>query len=125
MACNCNCNITNPYFHKSTSLQLIPAGDDTSAYVSISVNNSTNIASLDYFELVLTINPDTVVTEGPVQFKINVNGTDVALLNRYSLPVNTNRLNVRKRYFGAYVVPPTGDPYVILWNTPSSPMYAE
>ena len=120
----CNCNYTNPYFHKSSSLQLIPAGEDTSAYVSMSVTNSTNIDSLDYFELVLTINPNTVVTGAPVPFKINVNGTDVSLLNRYSLPINTNRLNVRKRYYGAYVVPTTGDPYVILWNTPTNPAYA-
>lgn len=124
MTCNCNCNSLDPYFHKSTSLQLIPAGEDTSAYVSMSVSNSTNIASLDYFELVLTINPNTVVTEGPVAFKVNVNGTDVTLLNRYSLPINTNRLNLRKRYYGSYVVPTTGDPYVILWNTPTNPIYA-
>lgn len=124
MTCNCNCNNLNPYFHKSTSLQLVEGGEEAASYVSISVTNSTNIDSLDYFELVLTINPNTVVTGAPVAFKINVNGTDVTLLNRYSLPINTNRLNVRKRYYGAYVVPTTGDPYVILWNTPTNPAYA-
>lgn len=123
MACtNCNCNNANPYFHKTTALQLVE--DDTS-YVRMTVSNSTNIASLDYFELVLTINPNTVVTGAPVPFKINVNGTDVALFNRYSLPINSDRLNVRKRYYGAYVAPAAGSPYVILWNTPINPAYAE
>lgn len=123
MTCNCNCN-TNPYFHKTTALQSVEESGGN-AYVRMTVTNSTNIDSLDYFELVLTINPNTVVTGAPVPFQINVNGVDVALKNRYSRPINTNRLNVRKRYYGAYVAPVGEDPYVILWNTPTNPAYAD
>lgn len=122
MACTCFCN-TNPYFHKTTALQYVE--DETAPYVNMSITNDTNISSLDYFELVLTINPNTVVTGAPVPFKITVNGTAVNVLNRYSLPINSDRLNVRKRYYGAYVVPAAGDPYVILWNTPTNPAYAQ
>lgn len=123
MAGNCFCS-TNPYFHKTTALQYVES--ESAPYVLMTVNNSTNISSLDYFELFLTINPNTVVTGAPVPFKINVNGTDVTLLNRYSLPINSDRLNTRKRYYGAYVAPTAGgSPYVILWNTPTNPAYAE
>lgn len=53
----------------------------------------------------------------------NVNGTAVNLLNKYSLPIYTNRLKPRKRYFGAYVAE-GATPYVILFNTPCDPQFA-
>lgn len=113
MTCNCN-----PYFHKVTALT---AGDDA---VNMTVTNNTNISDLDQFELVLCVNPSTVVVGEPVPFTITLNGVEVGLYNKYSLPVNTNRLQTRKRYYGSYVVPEGGVPYVILWNTPDCARYA-
>lgn len=108
----------NPNFHKVTSLTA------TATEVTMTVTNPTNISSLDYFELVLCVDPRSVVTGAPLPYEITINGTAVALLNKYSLPIYTNRLCTRKRYYGSYVVPETGDPYVILWNTPDCPQFA-
>jgi hypothetical protein len=60
----------------------------------------------------------------PVDYTITVNGTDVALKNKLGLPISTDHLCSRKRYRGYYVVPATGDPYVILLNTPCDVAYA-
>lgn len=109
----------NPYFHKVTALT---AGADS---VEMTITNPTNISNLDYFELVLCVNPDTVVTGEPLPFTINVNGTAVPLLNKYALPINTNRLMPRKRYCGAFVEGETAtDSYVILFNTPDCAQFA-
>lgn len=113
MSCNCN-----PNFHKVTALT---AGDDA---VNMTITNNTNISSLDYFELVLCVNPSTVVTGDPLPYTITVNGEAVSLYNKYSLPINTNRLKTRKRYYGSYVVSDGGTPYVILWNTPDCARFA-
>ena len=113
MACNCN-----PNFHKTLSLTL------TGGNLVATLSNSTNISSLDYFELVLCQNPNTVVTGNPVPYKLTVNGAEVDLFNKYSLPIYSDRLKPRKKYYGAYVAPETGTPYVILWNTPECPIYA-
>jgi len=116
---NCNCN---PNFHKVTALASV--GETTQTGVLMTVTNDTNIASLDYFELVLCTNPGGVVTGAPVPYTIEINGAAVALNNKYGLPIYTNRLHTRKRYYGSYVVPSEGDPYVILWNTPDNPAMA-
>lgn len=110
-----NCN---PYFHKVTAL----TASDTA--VEMTITNGTNIAELDYFELVLCVCPDSVVTGAPLPYTININGTSVPLLNKYALPIRTNRLRTRKRYFGSYVTSTTG-PFVILWNTPDCAQFAE
>lgn len=112
------CLCSNPNFHLVTALT------ETSGDVVMTVTNPNNISSLDYFELCLKINPNTVVTGAPAPYKITINGSAVSLLNKYSLPIKTDRLQVRKRYFGSYVAPATGDPYVILWNTPNCPQFA-
>lgn len=57
-----------------------------------------------------------LVSGAPLPVQINVNGTAVALLNKYSLTVLSNRVPRRSR--GAYVVPEGGTPYVILFDTP-------
>ena len=44
--------------------------------------------------------------------------------NKLGLPISTDHLCPRKRYRGYYVVPETGDPYVILLNTPCDLVYA-
>ena len=110
------CNY-NPYFHKGTALT---AGDSA---VEITITNSTNISDLDHFEFVLCVNPNTVVTGEPLPYTINVNGVAVPLYNKYSLPINTNRLCPRKKYIGAFV-DDGGDGYVILFNTPDCARYA-
>ncbi len=113
MTCNCN-----PNFHKTLTLT------QTATNLVATVSNGTNISSLDYFELVLCQNPSSVITGEPLPYQVNVNGTNVSLLNKYSLPIYSDRLRMRKRYYGSYVVPATGTPYVILWNTPDCPAYA-
>ena len=105
-------------FHKSTALTV------TGGNLVITVTNSTNIASLDDFEFVLCQKPSTVVTTAPIPIQITINGTAVSLLNKYSLPIYSNRLCVRKKYYGSYVVPATGSPFIILWNTPDCSKYA-
>lgn len=109
----CCCNITNA--HKVTGL--------TAAGV-LTITNSTNVANLDPFFLLLMINPNTVITGAPVDYTITVNGTAVPLLNRYGLPISTDRLRTRRWYEGRYIVPTTGAPYVILLDTPCNVAYA-
>lgn len=112
----------NPTFHKGITLTPDPAETPTSLVMT--VTNDGNISSLENFTLVLARNPYSVITGDPVPFQVTVNGTNVSLLNKYSLPIYSNRLSMRKVYYGSYVVPDEGDPYVILWNTPSNPAYA-
>lgn len=89
----------------------------TAAHVVLTVSNSTNISTLEPFNLMAGCQPiSTAVTGAPLPVQVNVNGTNVALLNRYSLPILSNR--VPRRAKGTYVVPTTGDPYVILHTTP-------
>lgn len=104
--------------HKVTSL----TASDTA--VNMTITNNTNISDLDCFELVLCVNPNTVVTGAPLPYTITVNGTAVSLYNKYYLPVYTNRLRSRKKYYGAYVATDGGTPYVILFNTPDCPQFA-
>lgn len=106
-----------PYEHKVTALT---EGTDS---VNMTVTNDTNVSSLDYFELVLCVNPDNVVTGEPLPFNITINGTTIPVYNRYSLPVYSNRLRCRKKYIGAYV--DETSPYVILWNTPTCSAFAK
>lgn len=113
MSCNCN-----PNFHKTLSLT------QTATNLVATLSNSTNISNLDYFEVVLCQCPNTVITGEPLPYQFTVNGTPVNVLNKYSLPIYSDRLKPRKRYYGSYVTPATGDPYVILWNTPCDRAYA-
>lgn len=112
----------NPTFHVVTNLTADPT--DTPTSLVMTITNSGNISSLENFVLVLARNPYEVITGDPVPYQVTVNGENVSLLNKYSLPIYSNRLNRRKRYIGSYVVPEDGDPYVILWNTPCNPAYA-
>lgn len=109
MACNCE------NLHRATSL--------TTGGL-LTVTNANNIANLTPFNLVICLNPNAVILGAPVDYTITVNGADVALLNRFGLPISTDHLESRKLYRGYYVVPATGDPYVILLNTPCNPAYA-
>lgn len=109
---NCNCN---PNFHRATALD---------ATGLLTVTKSTNIANLSPFELVLCVNPDTVITGAPVNYTITINGATAELKNRVGLPISTDHLQTRKRYKGYYIVPATGTPYVILLDTPCDLAYA-
>ena len=109
MTCNCE------GLHRATSL--------TTGGL-LTVTNSNNIANLMPFNLVLCLNPDAVILGAPVNYTLTVNGTDVALLNRFGLPISTDHLASRRVYRGRYIVPATGDPYVILLNTPCDIAYA-
>lgn len=115
------CNY-NPNFHVVTTLTPDPA--ETPTALILSVTNDGNISSLDPFYLVLARNPYGVISGDPVPLQVTINGTNVNLLNKYSLPIYSNRLSMRRLYVGSYVVPDEGDPYVILWNTPNNPAYA-
>ena len=90
----------------------------------LTVTNSNNIANLMPFNLVLCLNPNNVITGAPVNYTITVNGVAVPLLNRVALPISTDHLMPRKRYAGYYIIPTSGDPYVILVNTPCDLAYA-
>jgi hypothetical protein len=111
----CECS---PSFHKVTTLT---AGTNS---VEMTITNPNNISSLDDFELVLCTNPNNVVTGDPLPYTVTINGTaGVALRNKYNLPIYTNRLKTRKRYYGSYVNDGTTS-WVILWNTPTCARYA-
>lgn len=105
-------------WHRTTNVST------TATNVVLTVTDPTNISSLQDFNLVVCNNISQVVTGDPLPVQITVNGVAVALQNRYGLPILSNRLSKRKPYYGTYVVPTTGDPYVILFNTPCKPEYA-
>lgn len=108
---NCNCG----NFHKATNL--------TTGGL-LTVTNPNNIANLMPFNMVLCLNPNNIITGAPVNYTITINGTVAALLNRFGLPISTDHLEPRKVYRGRYIIPTTGDPYVILLNTPCDIAYA-
>lgn len=89
----------------------------TDTNVVLTVTNSTNISSLDNFELSIPCCKSIrdYVDGAPLPVQINVNGTAVNLYNKYSLPILSNK--VPRRSKGAYVVS-SGVGYVILFTTP-------
>lgn len=89
----------------------------TETNVALTVTNSSDRSSLDNFVFKTgDKSVASVVTGSPLSVQIIINGTAVSLLNRYSLPILSNRVPRRSR--GAYVVPASGTPYVILFDTP-------
>jgi hypothetical protein len=110
--CNCNKNC-----HK---VETVTA---TATNVVLTVTDSNNISSLDCFNFSTGCKSvNDVVTGVPLPVQITVNGVAVSLLNKYSLPILSNRVPCRSR--GAYVVPDGGTPYVILFDTPPCKCYA-
>ena len=104
----CNCN------NKIHCLETVTVTDTN---VALTVTNSTNIRSLECFHFNAGCKCiSDFVTGSPLPVQIIVNGTAVSLLNKYSLPILSNR--VPRRAKGAYVVPDGGTPYVILFTTP-------
>ena len=103
MTCNCCDNL-----HKTTGL--------TAAGI-LSVTNSNNIGNFDTFCLLLTINPDSVITTSPVAYTVTVNDANVPLVDMWGYPVMSDRLRTRKVYRGRYIV--IGDtPHITLTNVP-------
>lgn len=103
MTCNCCANL-----HKSTGL--------TAAGI-LSVTNSNNIGNFDPFCLLLTINPDSIITTAPVAYTVTVNDVNVPLVDMWGYPVMTDRLRTRKIYHGRYIVV-DGTPHITLTNVP-------
>jgi hypothetical protein len=111
----CNCN---KICHK---VETVTATDTN---VVLTVTDSNNISSLDCFNFSTGCKSvNDVVTGVPLPVQITVNETAVSLLNKYSLPILSNRVPCRSR--GAYVVPDGGTPYVILFDTPPCKCYAQ
>lgn len=105
MTCNCN-----KHKHVFENMEV------TDTNVILTVSNSSNISSLDDFELVVPCCKSiSDLTGEPIAVQINVNGEAVNLRNKYSLPILNNR--VPRRAKGSYVVY-NGIGYVILWTTP-------
>ena len=103
MTCNC-CQ----YLHKTTALST--AG-------LLTVTNPTNVGNFDPFCLVLTINPNSVITGVPVAYTVTVNGTAIPLVDMWGYPVMTDRLRTRKVYKGRYIVNST-ESHITLVNVP-------
>ena len=101
MTCNCCANL-----HKSTNL--------TAAGI-LSVTNSNNIGNFDPFCLLLTINPDSIITTAPVAYTVTVNDANVPLVDMWGYPVMTDRLRTRKVYRGRYIIA-DGEPHITLTN---------
>ena len=103
MTCNC-CQ----YLHKTTGL---------SAAGLLTVTNPTNVGNFDPFCLVLTINPNSVITTAPVAYTVTINGTAIPIVDMWGYPVMTDRLKTRKVYKGRYVVTNTAA-HITLVNVP-------
>lgn len=102
---NCNCC---EHLHKASSL---------SAAGLLTVSNATNVGSFDKFCLLLTINPNTVITGAPVAYTVTINGTATPIVNIWGYPVTTDVLRTRKIYHGRYVI--VNDvPHVTLVDAP-------
>lgn len=104
MTCNCS--------HIHTSTALSTAG-------LLTVTNPNNIGNFDKFCLVLTINPDSVITGAAVPYTITINGTAVPILDRWGYAITTDRLCTRKGYIGRYIESDT--PHLTLLNACGRP----
>ena len=103
MTCNC-CQ----YLHKTTALST--AG-------LLTVTNPTNVGNFDPFCLILTINPNSVITTSPVAYTVTVNGTAIPIVDIWGYPVMTDRLRTRKVYKGRYIVT-NAEAHITLVNVP-------
>lgn len=96
--------------HKITAI----TASDTD--VNITVLNSTDIGNLEPFAIRTCGCVNYTPPTSPLPVTITVNGTNVPLLNKYSIQILSNHIPAYA--YGAYVVPEAGDPYVILFSTP-------
>lgn len=103
MACNCK--------FKHTTTALSTAG-------LLTVTDPNNIGNFERFCLILTINPDDVITGAPVAYTITINGTAVPIVDVWGYPITTDRLCTRTLYKGRYVEGDT--PHITLRNVLSN-----
>lgn len=101
--------MTCPYIHTTTALST--AG-------LLTVTNATNVGNFECFRLILTINPDSVITTAPAEYTITINGTAVPILDKWGYPITTDRLSTRTCYKGRYVESET--PHLTLMNALSN-----
>lgn len=91
----------------------------TATNLVLTVSNSTNIGNGErfkfYFPRCGAQRISDVITGTPLPVLINVNGTNVQLINANRQAVLSNR--VPRRSDGRYIVPATGEPYVQLYNS--------
>lgn len=97
----------NPFEHLATAL---------SSDGLLTITNNTNIGNFEPFDIRLKENLTTVVTGEPVLYQVTVNGANVYLKSIWGTYIPTNRLRSRVTYKGRYIVPATGDAYVVLTN---------
>ena len=91
MACNCNC----PYMHRTSAI---------SATGVLTVTNASNVGDFDPFCLIVTINPDAVITGAPVPVTVTINGAAVPIVDVWGYPITTDILGVcRTKYKGRYI----------------------
>lgn len=105
MNCNCNC----PFKHTTTAL---------TAAGLLTVTNPNNVGNYDPFCLILTINPDSVITGAPVNYTVTINGAAVPIWDKWGYPITSDVLNTRKCYRGRYIESAT--PHVTLINVCSN-----
>lgn len=98
-----------PFEHLGTSL---------SAAGVLTVTNSANIGNFEPFTLRLKENLTSSITGAPVLYQATINGAAVYLKSAFGTYIPTNRLRARVNYCGRYIVPETGDPYIVLLNVP-------
>lgn len=104
MACNCNCIC--PFVHRTSAI---------SAAGVLTVTNATNVGDFDPFCLIVTIDPDAVITGAPVATTVTINGTAVPIVDVWGYPITTDILGVcRNKYKGRYIQSDT--PHVTLRN---------
>ena len=103
MTCNC------PYIHTTTALST--AG-------LLTVTNDSNVGNFECFRLILTINPDSVITSAPVDYTITINGAAVPIWDKWGYPITTDRLSTRTCYKGRYIESAT--PHLTLMNAISN-----
>lgn len=98
-----------PNLHKTTAL---------STTGLLTVTNDTNVGNFDKFCLILTINPDSVITTAPVAYTVTINGAAVPIIDRWGYPVTTDRLCTRTLYKGRFITT-GGASHVTLITVPS------
>lgn len=91
MACNCFC----PFVHRTSAI---------SAAGLLTVTNATNVGNFDPFCLIVTIDPDAVITGAPVATTVTINGAAVPIIDKWGYPITTDILGVcRTKYKGRYI----------------------
>ena len=100
--CYYNTHVVETVVNAGTTLQL-------------NTTNDTNISNLTpyYFKRMAEISS---VPTAPIPVTIGVNGTYVTLENKFGEQIYSDK--IPRRAVGMYIVPTTGDPYVILLTTP-------